>query len=178
MVRQSQFQCSINSFNRIIAPFPGTAIEHLPAHTASVCIPRIRKTRTVKTPEFQAPSNSNSNEDFDDYAVEVREWLALVTLDSPRLDVNDEIDPYLSRYTPPESSTEGVQLDRVTWEGFLDPSWAHKALVEVLAAKCSLNWFAFCFSSFPTKLEASTRDCTFLKLSGRDEYILWEVEED
>lgn len=148
-----------------------------------VCSPNFAKSSLVKLPSFRPPTIlEGAAEGFEEYAAEIREWIALVSLNSPRLDVTDQIDPYLSRYQCPELSSDeaiGMELDRVTWQGFMSSSWAHHVLVQVLASKHAPAWFALTFSSFPTQLEASSRDCTILKLPHTsNEYILWEVEEN
>ena len=54
---------------------------------------------------------------------EVIEWLGLVVLQSPRVLHGDIIDPYLSRYTAPEGSTETLSLMTMKWEGLLCARW-------------------------------------------------------
>ncbi|QSS49267.1 hypothetical protein I7I53_09581 [Histoplasma capsulatum var. duboisii H88] len=55
---------------------------------------------------------------------EIQEWLGLVFLNSPRVHANDTIDPYLSRYAPPnQDECRPVDLVRISWEGLLPSAW-------------------------------------------------------
>jgi len=59
---------------------------------------------------------------------ELIEWLGLVALQSPRLLHSDLIDPYLSRYTVPEGSTEIQSLRVIEWQGFIGSRWLTRML--------------------------------------------------
>ena len=118
-------------------------------------------------------------DDFAEFTTDIYEWLSLVQLESPRVDANDRIDSFLSRYTPPEASSESLpeSLVRVSWSGFLPPSWAHKTFVESVLAASSQSWFAFTATGFQNSMPAGARDCTVLKIPGKSsEFLLWEVE--
>ena len=62
--------------------------------------------------------------ELEDRAVELYEWLSLVSLESPRIDVSDSIDPYLSRYQSPAAVNVVCQkVVRIKWCGLLPASW-------------------------------------------------------
>jgi ribonuclease P/MRP protein subunit RPP40 len=137
----------------------------------------------VELPPLQPPNEPRDKwgDDFGDFAVDLYEWLSLVSLGSPRVELNDKIDPFLSRYRPPKSELldpQVSQLVKISWEGFLSPSWTHQTLVQILLAASIKTWFSMSISSFNESLSAGSKDCTILKLpSTGNEYILWEVEE-
>jgi ribonuclease P/MRP protein subunit RPP40 len=54
---------------------------------------------------------------------EIIEWLGLVVLQSPRVLHGDNIDPYLSRYAPPEGCTETPSLRIIHWQGLIGARW-------------------------------------------------------
>lgn len=59
--------------------------------------------------------------------IEMDEWLNLVMLQSPRIQQNDHIDPYLCRYRPPdESSSEIRRLVSLRWSGFIPATWIRR----------------------------------------------------
>ncbi len=61
---------------------------------------------------------------FEDWALERQEWLGLVALQSPRVRADDEIDPYLSRYSVPDSGSAMVSdLVVLQWSGFIPALW-------------------------------------------------------
>jgi ribonuclease P/MRP protein subunit RPP40 len=129
-------------------------------------------------PVLKPPSEVDTSygADFEDYAVEVHEWLSLILLESPRIRSDDKIDAFLSRYVPPGGSTTSSNLVKITWQGFLSPSWAHKTFVQALLAAPRDVWFAYYVVGFGESFLGGNRDCTILKLpNASNEYVLWEV---
>ncbi|EAW24918.1 ribonuclease P protein subunit p40 [Aspergillus fischeri NRRL 181] len=76
------------------------------------------------------------------------EWLAMVALGSPRVSKDDDIDPYLSRYSVPDDGpVRSVDLVSLTWHGFVPASWILDLFITMLretASKSSpaFTWFA------------------------------------
>ncbi|KAK6592957.1 hypothetical protein H4I96_11555 [Botrytis cinerea] len=93
-----------------------------PHHPVKIaCIPKVSSDFHVKRPEFKPPveNNRNYDEDFREFAVGIHEWLSLISLESPRVNSTDKVDPFLSRYDLPISSDETEELVKVTWTGFI-----------------------------------------------------------
>lgn len=135
----------------------------------------------MSIPRLNLPLSSRApdEEDFADHAVDLYEWLSLITLESPRVSVYDKIDPYLSRYAPPDAAPEAktVALVKVTWEGFLCQQWAHGVFVQTLTAATSQMWFAFAVSGFDSGPLSGFKDSMVLKLPGADNgYVSWDVD--
>jgi ribonuclease P/MRP protein subunit RPP40 len=120
-------------------------------------------------------------DEFSDFSLEIYEWLSLISLESPRVDPKDRIDPYLSRYAPPSAETQNPQvteLVKIAWNGFTSSSWAHRIFVQALLAAKPEMWFSFGVLGFKESIPNANGDCTILKLPGaRNEYMLWEVEQ-
>jgi ribonuclease P/MRP protein subunit RPP40 len=120
-------------------------------------------------------------DDFSDYSVEMYEWLSMISLWSPRVDHNDRIDPFLSRYAPPPAGEQDIgftELVKISWNGFASSSWAHKIFVQALLAAKPGMWFSFAVLGFDKSIRTGDGDCTILKLPGaQNEYVLWEVEQ-
>lgn len=113
--------------------------------------------------------------DFEDYAVETNEWLSLVLLNSPRLHPDDNIDPYLSRYQPPGDWTD-QKLVKVTWQGFIAPSWAHHTFVDLLLAVPVDSWFAYSIAGFEETWMSGGKASMILRLAeASSEYMLWDI---
>ncbi|KAJ5929448.1 hypothetical protein N7454_006398 [Penicillium verhagenii] len=52
------------------------------------------------------------------------EWIALVQMRSPRVSSDDDIDPFLSRYSVPDSGETSVtELISIKWQGLISPKW-------------------------------------------------------
>lgn len=65
---------------------------------------------------------------LEDYCNDISEWLALVSLQSPRIAADDAIDPYLSRYSVPESTNpQPTALVSLRWQGVMTSRWISHA---------------------------------------------------
>ena len=120
---------------------------------------------------------ADTNEVIVDPAFEEQllEWLGLVLLDSPRVSVNDEIDPYLCRYNIPGiQEVQGkhdiaVQtLYHMQWKGLAPSSFVLRMLLEVKKIS-KKEWFALNASTF------GGSSYVILCQSNR-EALTWEVE--
>jgi len=131
------------------------------------------------TDSLGANSRAGSRPDFEEFAVDIYEWLSLIAIESPRVNDDDQIDRFLSRYAPPDPATtdaETTELIKITWRGFLSASWAHKAFVQGLLAATSNTWLSFGVSGFHDSWSSDSQDCTVLKLPGAaNEYVMWQV---
>ncbi|OBT40204.1 hypothetical protein VE00_08730 [Pseudogymnoascus sp. WSF 3629] len=160
------------------APSPDPLAKHFPVEISSP--PSITRGPIVNMPNIKPPNGGDEGDDFGEFAADLYEWLSLISLESPRVDVNDQIDPFLSRYTsPPSDKPEGENqaLVKVIWKGFMSSSWAHKTFVSAVLAATTKSWFSFSVSGFPDSLPATSRDCTISKIPGpSSEFMLWEVE--
>ncbi|KFY36369.1 hypothetical protein V494_05051 [Pseudogymnoascus sp. VKM F-4513 (FW-928)] len=162
------------------APSPDPLSKHFPVKIS--CPPSVTRGPIVNMPNTRPPTSlgGDDGDDFGEFAAELYEWLSLISLESPRVDANDRIDPFLSRYTsPPSDKPEGESqaLVKVTWKGFMSSSWAHKTFVSAVLAATTNSWFSFSVSGFPDSLPATSRDCTISKIPGNSsEFMLWEVE--
>ena len=83
-------------------------------------------TETVLTPSLDIADATRTNTDLEDWALETYEWLGLVSIQSPRVQVSDEIDPYLSRYQVPTNDNKAAtpcNIVKISWKGFLPSGW-------------------------------------------------------
>lgn len=160
---------------RKLAPSPSPMQAHFPVEkTVSLAIQHLK----VNVPSLHPPTEVDKSygADFEDYAVETQEWLSLVLLNSPRIDPGDQIDPVLSRYVPPGDTLSSSKLVKITWRGFLSPSWAHKMFVELLLATPRTGWFTYCVDGFGEDSSGNGKHCMILKLPDTPrEYVLWDI---
>jgi ribonuclease P/MRP protein subunit RPP40 len=156
---------------------PDPLAVHFP--TKVTTSPEIILNINVKKPCLKPPTKTNTEYDcgFEEFAVEAHEWLSLISLGSPRIDPHDQIDSLLSRYVPPGDSTKSSKLVKITWGGFMAPSWVHKTFFQLLLASPNNLWFSLHVCGFGEGWSGRTNDCTILKLpDSPKEYMLWEVE--
>ena len=136
--------------------------------------------------EVIAPGDSKLLEEL---STEVYEWLSLVRLRSPRVEAGDEIDPYFSRYQVPAATDEhrsqsdqqlqqAAKVCKITWKGFLPPSWPQTILIDTIMSIPSGTWFSLSATSFSSSksIAGGNAECTFLRPPGSPgEYLMWEV---
>ncbi|KAE9376771.1 ribonuclease P 40kDa subunit [Stipitochalara longipes BDJ] len=140
--------------------------------------PELSQPIQVQMPSLKPPVEVDPSygANFEDYAVDIHEWLSLVLLESPRIYFDDKIDPYLSRYVPPGDSFTNSKLVKLTWQGFISPSWAHKTYVQMLFTIPQDAWFAYCVVGFGDGPLGESKSCTILKLpDAPKEFVSWEV---
>jgi ribonuclease P/MRP protein subunit RPP40 len=146
--------------------------------TKKTVSPEVSQPIKAQIPTLKPPTDVDPSygADFEDYAVDIHEWLSLALLESPRIDPNDKIDSFLSRYVPPGDYFTNCNLIKITWQGFISPSWAHKAFVQMLLAAPQDEWFAYCVVGFGDGPLGECKNCTTLKLpDAPKEYVLWEI---
>jgi ribonuclease P/MRP protein subunit RPP40 len=156
---------------------PGPLDLHFP--TKLKVSPEISSDIKVNEPSLKPPTRTipQYEGDFEDFAVEIHEWLSLISLNSPRIAPDDTIDPVLSRYVAPGDLTKSIKLVKITWRGFIAPSWVHKTFSQLLFASPNNSWFAFVVCGFGEGYSGRSKDCTILKLpDSPKEYMLWEIE--
>lgn len=157
-------------------PTPDPLDVHFPVRMTT--FPEIITGINVNIPPLKPPTDTNSEyrEDFEDFAVETHEWLSLISLNSPRINAGDDIDPFLSRYVSPGESRTSSNIVKITWRGFLSPSWVHGMFVRALLAVPRESWFVYNVAGRGEVWSSGSKDCTVLKVpDAPTEYLLWEV---
>ena len=140
-------------------------------------VPQITRNIKVKIPSLKPPTDIDPSygRDFEDYVVEIHEWLSMAILESPRLSPDDDINSFLSRYAVPGETTEG-SLVKITWQGFIAPSWTHQNFVKALLAVPKDAWFAYSVTGFAEGWAAGGQNSMVLKLpDSPSDFVLWDV---
>ncbi len=123
--------------------------------TSYVLNPEIVRSIPVKIPPLKpttVQTGPGNRDEFEEFAADVYEWFSLLRLGSPRLDPNGYIDPYLSRYQVPGTPQDwkDSKLARITWTGFLTPTWAKATLIDLITAIPSRTWCSLSSTTFST----------------------------
>ncbi|KAL2143784.1 hypothetical protein VTI28DRAFT_9999 [Corynascus sepedonium] len=159
-------------------PNPDPLSRHSPI--GYTCNPSISEVINAMMPGLSPSASflsSDGRDDFEDFSTSVYEWLSLIRLQSPRVEVGDQIDPYLSRYNIPEGGGEG-KVCRISWQGFMGPSWSRQTLIDVLIALPHKAWFSFSTTTFSKGLTGGNAECTILRTpNSSGEYLMWEVKD-
>ena len=90
------------------------------------CDPVRNSHQNILTPAFHATTLTRTDleGDLQDDCGSLSEWIAMVSLDSPRLSAGDAVDPYLSRYTVPDvDRAKPSNLVSLKWHGFIPSKW-------------------------------------------------------
>lgn len=69
-------------------------------------------------------------------ALNLLEWLQMVSLDSPRIRQNDNIDPHLSRYEVPDlgHGVASTNMVCIRWRGFIPPAFVRALFIAIRRA--------------------------------------------
>ncbi|KXX80614.1 Ribonuclease P protein subunit p40 [Madurella mycetomatis] len=166
--------CNISS----TTPEPDPLSQHFP--TNYTCTPDAVEGMDVNIPTLKPSIESiaaTAREDFEDFSTRLYEWLSLARLQCPRIETGDKIDPYLSRYQVPDGDEQQAKICKITWQGFLAPSWSRTTLIDIIAALPSRAWFSFSTTTFSKGLAGHNSECTILRPSDSSgEYIMWEIK--
>ncbi|KAK6363669.1 hypothetical protein TWF730_001089 [Orbilia blumenaviensis] len=90
---------------------------------------------------------------FFDWITSLHEWLALVSINSDRLNVTDSIDPLLSRYEPPideddTSSPVTGKISKVSWRGFIPAEYILKIFNIIQEVVPHNQWYSITVHGF------------------------------
>jgi len=111
------------------------------------------------------------------YEEQLLEWLGLVLLKSPRIEMWDKVDPYLCRYELPEAvesndssrySKESHKLHHFQWRGLNSSGFVAQLLIE-MQKHAKQSWFALNIAAF------GGASYTLLCLRG-SETLVWHIE--
>ncbi|KAE8354060.1 ribonuclease P 40kDa subunit-domain-containing protein [Aspergillus coremiiformis] len=119
------------------------------------CEPVRTDHRDVLVPPFQAieATETRSEGELRDHCDEISEWLGMVTLGSPRVLANDDVDPYLCRYSVPDADeAKPSDIVSVRWHGLLPPQWIMEVFLTLVRETAPTEsepsaWFAFSASA-------------------------------
>jgi len=182
MTSSSSFASFRANRQHLVAPDPDPLSAHFP--TTFTALPGITENISVKQPDL-GPSTSllsgNDRSASEEFATDLYEWLSLIRLGSPRIEADDQIDPYLSCYQiPGDSEHHGVSsLCKLTWKGFFPSLWAREMLADVILSLPLKTWFAMGMSTFASSkgLAGDGAECTIMRPpNAAGEFLLWEVK--
>ena len=142
----------------------------------------IEKREGMMVPEKLLRDTGRRGEVLEEEAFDIVEWLDLVALGSPRVDVGDKIDPYISRYSVPEAEeARNMDLVVVKWEGLLSSVWVTKLLIEIVKQSRKANseeWVALSFTSHQTDAVGQIDGATVLLQPDRGTTSTAEDDQD
>ncbi|RFU74318.1 ribonuclease p 40kda subunit [Trichoderma arundinaceum] len=157
-------------------------LESLSATKKTTSSPRLAADTGIPQIPLRIPSTilaQGDREALEYSATELYEWLSLVRLESPRVVAEDTIDPYLSRYSPPEAdgTVAQTQVCKLSWQGFLPPSWLRSLFVDVVTNCPSQSWFALSGTTFSRNILGGCNELSFLRPpESSGEFLMWETK--
>lgn len=93
----------------------------------------IKRADAVLVPPLNLSTLPSDRGTAEDWAIEFHEWLSLVVLGSRRVKANDEIDPYLCRYSVPDKeAATPKKLVHLQWSGFMPAHWIRSLFLELM----------------------------------------------
>ncbi|KAF2856269.1 hypothetical protein T440DRAFT_474651 [Plenodomus tracheiphilus IPT5] len=96
--------------------------------------PNVTSLDNVLMPKLSVSNLTNLYDGED--AVDLLEWLHVVSLESPRISQGDNIDPHLSRYDVPDlgKGIASANLMCIRWRGFIPPAFMRDLFIAVKRA--------------------------------------------
>ncbi|KAN0069759.1 Ribonuclease P [Elaphomyces granulatus] len=107
--------------------------QHHPQIVACTPVQTVHHDILIPPFDIRGIEESVSDEDIQDHCNDLSEWLALVSLGSPRVQLTDLVDPYLSRYEVPYRDIARPSTIRsFKWHGILPSQWIMDLLIALL----------------------------------------------
>ncbi|PHH61657.1 hypothetical protein CDD81_8068 [Ophiocordyceps australis] len=149
-------------------------------HTDYTIAPSILQSQNVAgvTPDIAACILAQGDREMlEERATELYEWLSLVRLQSPRIAVNNNIDPFLSRYKLPADDVAEIQVCMFRWQGFLSASWLQSVVMDALTLCSPQQWISFSATAISQSISGDTSEFSLLRPSGTAiDYLMWEIK--
>ncbi|OOF95755.1 hypothetical protein ASPCADRAFT_396468 [Aspergillus carbonarius ITEM 5010] len=138
------------------------------------CEPIVTERLTTLVPPFQGINitEEGRSAELEDHCNEISEWLALISLESPRVAAEDDVDPYLCRYSVPDSDdAKPSDLVSVKWRGLIPPRWIMQLFVALIRETAPKNnaasaWFALSSSALGREAVEGHDGYTVMVLPG------------
>ncbi|KAJ5280984.1 hypothetical protein N7478_006356 [Penicillium angulare] len=98
------------------------------------CAPLQNSFGRVLVPSLKGLVSTDMPEvELQDACGSVSEWIAMTQLRSPRVSVDDDVDPFLSRYSVPGVEEASAQdLISLRWHAFISPQWTINLISSLL----------------------------------------------
>ena len=104
--------------------------KHYPV--TSDCMKSQKTTDAVLVPDLSRNQSKGTNEKFEEWALDIYEWLSLVAIGSPRVLADDSVEPYLSRYQVPGADPENAfEMVALMWRGVIPCKWIRSLFIEL-----------------------------------------------
>jgi ribonuclease P/MRP protein subunit RPP40 len=137
----------------------------------TTCSPQVTR-QTATTPAIELADGSSSLLGFmGESSLDLLEWIGLATLQSPRIETDDSIDPALSRYDIPLASQAEPSrlLVSIRYRGFLPSTWLRNLFIEIATASAVYPhlWFSMSTHAFETETHDPKNGYTILRPRGR-----------
>ncbi|KAF4460820.1 ribonuclease P MRP subunit POP1 [Fusarium albosuccineum] len=164
--------------NEESTPSPDPLQQFFP--TTFTSSPGISRDITVLQPNLDVDPEvlaSSDREGLEYFATDCYEWVSLIRLGSPRVEQNDSIDPYLSRYSVPGDANSKAKVCKLSWQGFISAQWLRSLLLDILVTCPSGAWFSLNATSFSRSVPGNSNDLTILRPSAAaGKYLMWETK--
>ncbi|KAJ7577047.1 ribonuclease P [Mycena floridula] len=104
---------------------PGTVFQDL--QVVKPVFGQSQVSQNIHIPLITLAPQAGSADDWNEYVASLFEWVGLACLGSQRLQVNDNVDPYVAQYEPP-SPRETGEVVHVRWKGFFGPDFVRQVV--------------------------------------------------
>ncbi|EFY84877.1 ribonuclease P protein subunit p40, putative [Metarhizium acridum CQMa 102] len=114
---------------------------------------------------------------LEERGIDLYEWLSLVRLESARVEPDDKIDPYLSRYCVTGKTSNRLDVCKITWQGFIGTSWLRDLARDVLAVCPRRSWLSIiATSSYCVEMGVNAESVLLRPPGQEDQYLMWQIK--
>lgn len=168
---------SLANLTRNQAPNPDPLDKHFPTKfTSSPGFEKDIETSQVPLAVSSRILAEGDRPELETFSTEIYEWLSLIRLGSPRVEANDDVDSYLSRYRAPQDADGRMKVCKVSWQGFITTQWLREVLVNLLTKCPSQSWWSISATEFAKNIPSSNSELVLLRPPNvTGEYLMWEI---
>ena len=143
--------------------------------------PTVGRSAQINMPNLKPTREAISDrEEFEEFAMDTYEWISMMRIQSPRIEVANNVDAYVSSYEVPcqHGAVETTSVCKVSWQGFLSPYWVQDTLMRLFMSVPSKSWLAFTSGAISNCSKADNSEVTVLRPpNSPGEYVMWEIRD-
>lgn len=121
--------------------------------------------------------NFGDQDGIDELAADIYEWLCMARMSAPCIEMNKEIDHFLSKYRVPGQEDHSLPTGRIytiSWNGMLAEKWVSD-MSAIFISSSVPSWCSLTMSAINGESDCSAEE-TVLRLSGSNEYWSWYIK--
>lgn len=151
--------------------------ENSQPHQYTVASKALHKILSLPEMLHTTSSTAADHAGLEERGTDLYEWLSLVRLESARVEPDDNIDPYLSRYCVTGKTSERLNICKITWQGFIGTTWLRDLARDAVAVCPRRSWLSIIATSSHCVEMGVNAESVLLRPPGQeDQYLMWQIK--